>query len=420
MKVRGYVPWLYLAPALLILGVFLVYPTVETFLVSLHKNYYRPDRVFVGLANYLDLLDDRGMLIAFRNNFVWLVVMTSATVGLGLLLAVLLDRVRYESLAKSVIFMPMAISFTAASIIWRFVYAYRPPNRPQIGLLNGLLMGLKDLANDPAVQAALTLVAGIFGVLAAVFWGLALAKVVWESTRRWREERHLEGLARVGLAGFLLLGLFYAVGIAARPPTGSLWEFLWFLLAVGGAGALLLVGAQDRRWGPLFLVSLLLALGARFVLDQADFQPQAWLTLRPWVNNLALIVAGIWVWTGFCMVVLSAAYKGIPSEMLEAARIDGANEWQVFWHVTVPFMKSTLAAITTTIIIFVLKTFDIVYVMTNGAFDTEVLANYMIRTLYSFPPRYGKASAVAIVLMLLIVPFIVINLRRFRAQEAMR
>jgi alpha-glucoside transport system permease protein len=420
MKQRWYVPWLYIAPALFVLGVFLVYPTVETFVVSLHHHYYRSDRAFVGLANYADALDDKPMWIALRNNFLWLVIMTSATVGIGLLLAVLLDRVRYEPLAKSVIFMPMAISFTAASIIWRFVYAYRPPSRPQIGLLNGLLTGLQGLVGHPAVHQVLSALVWVLGPLATVFWAASLTRVVWRAVRRWKEERRLDGLAQTGLIGFALLGIYFLIGGFLRPAGGTIWEFLWFLLAVLGTGALFVVGVQDQRWGPLFLAGFLLALLAQFVLDQTDFQPQAWLFLRPWTNNIALIVTGIWVWTGFCMVVLSAAYKGIPDEMLEAARIDGASEWQVFWHVTIPFMKSTIAMVTTTIVIFVLKTFDIVYVMTNGNFDTEVLANYMIRTMYSFPPKYGKASAIAMLLMLLIVPFIVINLRRFRAQEAVR
>ncbi|HIE37770.1 MAG TPA: sugar ABC transporter permease, partial [Anaerolineae bacterium] len=131
------------------------------------------------------------------------------------------------------------------------------------------------------------------------------------------------------------------------------------------------------------------------------------------------IAVGVWIWTGFCMVIFSAAYKGIPREMLEAARIDGANEWQVFLRITIPFLKSTIAVVTTTMIVFVLKVFDIVYVMTNGSFDTEVVANRMYKEMYSYQ-NYGLASAIAVILLLAIIPFVVVNIRRFKAQEALR
>lgn len=286
---RGRAHWLYLAPALLMLGTFLVYPTVHTIIISFFGP--RSDK-FVGLANYRTAFTAKPMLLAFRNNAIWLVVFTALTVSLGLLLAVLLDRVRYEVIVKSVIFLPMAISFVGAGVIWRFIYAYRPAGTPQIGFLNGIVNAL-------------------------------------------------------------------------------------------------------------------------------GFQPIGWLIERPWINNLALIVVGIWVWTGFCMVILSAAYKGIPKEMLEAARIDGANEWQVFRYVTIPFLKSTIAVVATTMIVFVLKVFDIVYVMTNGAYDTEVVANRMYKEMFAFR-NYGLASAIATILFLAIIPAVLVNIRRFRAQEALR
>jgi alpha-glucoside transport system permease protein len=286
---KGRAHWFYLAPALLLLGVFLVYPSAETIRLS----FYGPrSDVFVGVQNYLRAFTSAPMLTTFRNNLLWMAVFTLFTVGMGLLLAVILDRVRYETLIKSVIFLPMAISYVAAGVIWRFVYAFRPAVAPQIGLLNAII-----------------------------------------------------------------------VGMGGQP--------VWLLIQ------------------------------------------------RPWLNNLALIAVGVWVWTGFCMVILSAAYKGIPREMQEAARIDGANEWQVFRCVTIPFLKSTLAMITTTMIVFVLKMFDIVYIMTNGAYDTDVIANRMYNEMFQFN-NYGTASAIAVILFLAIVPFIVLNVRRFRAQEAVR
>jgi len=214
------------------------------------------------------------------------------TVSLGLVLAVLLDRVRYESVAKSIVFLPMAISFVGAGVIWKFVYAFRPAGQPQIGILNAVVN--------------------------------------------------------------TLLG----------------------------------------------------------------FQPIGWLIERA-MNNFALIAVGVWIWTGFCMVILSAAYKGIPRELLEAARVDGANEWQLFWRITLPMMKSTIAVVATTMVINVLKIFDIVYVMTNGNFDTEVIANRMYKEMFAFR-EFGRASAIAVILLLAIIPVMAVNIRRFQEQEAIR
>lgn len=289
MRTARWTPWLYLMPGLVMLTAFLIAPTINTIYLS----FFGPrSQVFVGVQNYIQAFTAPPMLISFRNNLLWLVVFTAFTVGVGLALAVLLDRVRYEVVVKSIVFLPMAISSVAAGIIWKFMYAFRPAYASQIGLLNAIVVGL------------------------------------------------------------------------------------------GG-------------------------------------KPIGWLIERPWINNMALIAVGVWMWTGFCMVIFSAAYKGIPREMLEAARIDGANEWQVFRHVTIPFLKSTIAVVTTTMIVFVLKVFDIVYVMTNGSFDTEVIANRMYKEMFLYQ-NFGMASAIAVILLLAIVPFIVVNIRRFRVQEAVR
>jgi len=289
MKTRWWVPWIYIAPALLLLIFFLVYPSIDTLRLSF---FDRRGEVFVGFQNYIRSFTNKTMLTAFRNNALWLIGFTLCTVSFGLLLAVLLDRVRYERIVKSIIFIPMAISMVGAGTIWKFVYAFRPAGASQIGLLNALVV------------------------------------------------------------------------------------------ALGG-------------------------------------QPIGWLIDRPWVNNFCLIVVGIWMWTGFCMVILSAAYKNIPRELLEAARIDGASEWQVFWRVILPLLKPTVAVVTTTMVVFVIKIFDIVYVMTNGNFSTEVLANRMYKEQFAFR-NYGLASAIAVILLLLIIPMMFVNIRRFKQQESIR
>jgi alpha-glucoside transport system permease protein len=286
MRRVGLLPWLYMAPALLLLGFFLVYPSLDTIRLSLMD---ARSVNFVGLDNYIYAFTSEEMLISFRNNFIlWLILATAFTVVGGLIIATLVDRVRYEPVAKAFVFLPQAISFVGAGIIWRFVYDHRP----QLGLLNAVLTGITDM----------------------------------------------------------------------RP----------------------------RGW----LVNA----------DTATF---------------ALILVFVWMWTGFAMIILSAAIKGIPNEIIEAAQSDGANEWQIFWHVRVPMIQSTLAVVTTTMVIFVLKAFDLVYVMTAGRYETNVIANQMYRELF-INRHNGRASAIAVVLLLSIIPVMLINVRRFRQQEALR
>jgi alpha-glucoside transport system permease protein len=285
-------PWLWILPALGFLGFFLVYPTVRTAIRSLYsKSEARPK--FIGLDNYTWFFTNHDALGALINNVLWVVFLTVFTVGLGLLVAVLVDRVRYEAWAKSIIFLPLAISMVAAGVIWKFMYDFKPPGETQTGTVN----------------------------------------------------------AAIGMLG----------------------------------------------------------LG-----------PVAWLqspTLR--LSTFAMIAIMVWMWTGFAMVIISAALKGIDPELLEAARIDGATEWQVFGKVTFPLLGPTLAVVSTTMIITSLKTFDIVYTLTNGNYDTDVVANLMVKEMFTFGD-FGRASAVAVVLLLAIVPIMAFNIRQFRAQESVR
>jgi alpha-glucoside transport system permease protein len=281
-------PWVYLAPAALVLTAYLALPTVLTVYISF---FDRRSQTWVWLANYIDLLTDKVMWEAFRNNILWLVLVTGISVSLGLVIAVLADRVKYEQVPKTLIFLPMAISFVGASVIWRFVYDYRPADTAQIGILNAILVAL-------------------------------------------------------------------------------------------------------------------------------GFEPVGWLVERA-INNFALIAIMIWLQTGFCMVLLSAAVKSIPNEIIEAARMDGANEVQIFWRVIIPMIRSTLVVVATTVIILVLKVFDIVFVMTAGNQGTEVIASRMIKEMFNFRD-YGRGSAIAVILLLAIIPVMVTNIRRFREQEALR
>lgn len=282
-------PWVFVGPLLVILAFYLVYPTLNTVYLSFLDNL---SENFVGLKNYIFAVTNPTMLTAFRNNLLWLVLQTGFSVGLGLAIAVLANRVRYETVVKSLIFLPLAISFVGASVIWRFVYAYKPGDVAQIGLLNAILVN-------------------VFGI-----------------------------------------------------------------------------------------------------------EPIGWLVEKA-LNNFALIAVGVWLQTGFCMVILSAAIKNIPNEVLEAARVDGANEWQTFWRVVVPMISSTIAVVATTVVINALKAFDIVFVLTNGNRGTEVLANRMYKEMFQFR-NFGRASAIAVFLLIAIIPIMAANIRRFREQEATR
>jgi len=281
-------PFVFIGPGIAILAWYLAVPVVRTLILSLQNDI---STTWIGLENYRFALTDRIMLEAFRNNLLWMVFGTSFSVGLGLLIAVLADRSRFESVYKAIIFMPMAISFVGAGVIWKFIYTYK-----------GTGSGIEEI------------------------------------------------------------GLINAI-----------------VLALGG-------------------------------------QSQPWLNIPPW-NNFFLIVIMIWLQTGYAMVIISSAIKGVPGELLEAARIDGATEVQAFFAVTIPYIQGTLITVTTTIVIFSLKLFDIVRVMTGGNNGTNVIANefYLQRFTYG---NAGRASAIAIILLVAVIPVMIYNLRQFQERRA--
>ncbi len=277
-------PWLWLAPTLLLLAVFLVYPVIATIIASLKD---ADSTHWIGLANYAAVFTSADNLSALGNNLLWLVFFTLGTLLFGLLIAVLSDKVRYESVVKALVFIPMAISFVAAGIIWKFMFEFRPAGEVQVGTVNAILTAL-----------------------------------------------------------------------------------------VPG-------------WKPI-----------------------AWL-VNTSTNNAALIAVGVWMWTGFAMVILSAAIKAIPPDVVEAAKIDGASELQIFRMVTLPLVAPTLGFVATTMMINVLKVFDIVYVMTNGNLGTDVIANRMYKEMFNYH-NTGVASAIATFLLVCIVPVMIVNIRRYR------
>jgi alpha-glucoside transport system permease protein len=280
--------WIWIAPAVILLLAWFIYPLIQTIILSFSKTDFLGNPVgFAGWKNYQFVFTDPDLLGALKNNLIWLVLATLLTVGLGLLVAVLVDRVRIEAVVKSMLFIPMAISATASAIIWGFVFAYDN----HYGLLNAFL--------------------GLFGI-----------------------------------------------------------------------------------------------------------PPQSWLT-NDAITTFSLIAIYVWIWTGFCMVILSAALKGIPDEIIEAAKMDGAGRATMFWRITIPMIAPTLGVVITTMLINVLKIFDVVYVNTGGHYNTNVVAMEFYQR-YFLDNQPGIGSVLAILLTIAILPVMVINIRRMRAQERTR
>ena len=277
---------IFIAPAFIVLFVFILYPVFETVRLSFYDKF---GREFVGLHNYLWAINDPNFRRSILNNLGWLLIVPTLSTFFGLVIANLTDRIWWGTIAKSIIFMPMAISFVGAGVIWKFIYDYRGTGDQQIGLLNAIVVS--------------------FG-----------------------------------------------------------------------------------------------------------FEPQAWLTIAIW-NNLFLMAIMIWIQTGLALVIFSAALRGIPKETLEAARMDGASELRIFWSIIIPFLERTILVIWTMITILVLRVFDVIYAMTNGEWQTEVLANLMYDWMFRGGGDSGRGSVLAFCIMIGVIPILVWNLYRHRQEQ---
>ena len=278
---------IFIAPAFLVLFTFILFPVFETIRLSFYDKF---GREFIGFDNYLWAIKDTEFRRSILNNLGWLLIVPTLSTFFGLVIANLTDRIWWGTIAKSIIFMPMAISFVGAGVIWKFIYDYRGIDDQQIGLLNAIVVS--------------------FG-----------------------------------------------------------------------------------------------------------FEPQAWLTIPIW-NNLFLMAIMIWIQTGLALVIFSAALRGIPKETLEAARIDGASEFRIFWSIIIPFLEQTILVIWTIITILVLKVFDIIYAMTNGQWQTEVLANLMYDWMFRGGGDSGRGSVLAFCIMIGVIPILAWNLYRHRNEQS--
>ena len=295
------------------------------------------------------------------NNLWWVVMVVSLATSMGLAIAVLADRAKMENVAKSLIFMPMAISFVGAGIIWRFVYNARDTSQDQTGVLNSVWVALGQLSNSgwPKALAAI--------ILAAIIAGLLY--LAW---------RGYQGSA---------IGLTIGSLVTALP-------FVWILFRLLTSG----IGGFIIEDGEVIEQTIL-------VRETSPF------------NNVFLMVVLIWIQTGFTMVIFSAAIKAVPAELIEASKVDGATESQTFWRVTIPQIAPTIGVVITTLIVLVMKVFDIVKVMTNGNFDTQVLANAMFtRAFNEF--NFGEGSALAVLIFLSVLPVMYVNIRRMQKEAA--
>ena len=285
-------PYVFIGPALALIGLFILYPLIQTIIFSFYNS---TGLEWVGGENYSALLGSRDFRQALLNNVLWLVFVPPLVVVLGLIVAVLADRLKpkSENIAKSIIFLPMAISFVGAATIWRFVYEARPEGREQIGVLNAFITEL---------------------------------------------------------------------------------------------------GAAPIAW-----------------LQQSQGH----------LNTFLLMVVVLWLQAGFSMVLLSAAIKAVPTEIIEASRVDGATERQIFFRVLLPSIWPTVVAVLTIQILLILKIFDVVYAMTGGQFNTDVVANRFVIELFQFGDA-GRAAAIVVILMIAVIPVMIWQVRQFRAQEALR
>ena len=278
---------IFIAPAFLVLFTFILFPVFETIRLSFYDKF---GREFIGFDNYLWAIKDNEFRRSILNNLGWLLIVPTLSTFFGLVIANLTDRIWWGTIAKSIIFMPMAISFVGAGVIWKFIYDYRGVDDQQIGLLNAIVVS--------------------FGL-----------------------------------------------------------------------------------------------------------EPQAWLTIPIW-NNLFLMAIMVWIQTGLALVIFSAALRGIPKETLEAARIDGASEFRIFWSIIIPFLEQTILVIWTIITILVLKVFDIIYAMTNGQWQTEVLANLMYDWMFRGGGDSGRGSVLAFCIMIGVIPILAWNLYRHRNEQS--
>jgi alpha-glucoside transport system permease protein len=414
---------LFLAPALILLAVWIVYPTIRTIIRSF---YDREGDTFVGVDNYETLFTDDKLTIAIRNNFLWILIVPALVTAIGLVFAVLLERIRFSTAFKVAVFMPMAISLFAAGVIWRLMYEKDPDQ----GTVNAAIAVVKDAVTPSGVLSNAqpstdALQGGPKG-------GLELKTPI-----------ETGGVAQMGLTGVreddVPEGAEQAV--VPEPLSGGITGVVWRDFKPGGGtpgkledGELGLPGVivELRQEGGGKVTDTTTEANGTFEFEDVESgtyraaigpdtfeKPYAGVS---WLGESlilpSIMIAYIWVWAGFAMVVIAAGLAAIPRDLLEAARTDGASEWQVFRRITIPLLAPVLTVVFITMLIYVLKVFDIVIAIAPGSAvdEANVIALAMWRTSFGGVNDFGLGSAIAVFLFLLVIPILALNIRRFRSE----
>ncbi|MGA5166806.1 MULTISPECIES: ABC transporter permease subunit [Streptomyces] len=416
----------FVLPALLLLGALVVYPV----LFSVGRSFFDAAGTrFVGGENYAEMFRDPATLTAIRNSAIWVVVAPTLLTGLGLILAVLVEKVRWATAFKLLLFMPMAVSFLAAGIIFRLAYEEDPDK----GVLNAAVVGVHDVFEDGSSYP----------------------------TARPREDQGLRKApdGSYGTAEAVSPGSAVTLGLVGVPPKEMPAEakpassakaaadevrgVVYLDFTPGGGGRPGVIDAAERglpgmaveavRDGGTVATATTAADGSfRFAgladgtytvkLPAANFAPPyegvSW--LGPALVTPAIIGAYLWIWTGFAMVLIGAGLSSLPRDALEAARMDGASEWQVFRRITVPLLAPVLTVVFVTLVINVMKVFDLIYIIAPGPVqeDATVLATQMWLVSFGGGNNQGLGSALGVLLLLLVIPAMVFNVRRFRRSQS--
>ncbi|MFI1656062.1 carbohydrate ABC transporter permease [Streptomyces sp. NPDC020472] len=415
----------FLLPALLLLGALVVYPIGYSVRRSL---FDRSGASFVGLDNYLALVTDDSLRTAVRNNLIWLVVAPAVATALGLVFAVLTERVRWGTAFKLVVFMPMAISMLAAGIIFRLVYEQDPDR----GVANAVWVGVHDTfaessgfprARPLPVHPLEAAGGGAFVTKEPVRRGvpvlLPLVGVAPAQMPRDARPAHAPTPASTGITGTAWLD--FTRGGGGKPNVVDPKELGLKGLRIEAVRDGKVVATATAAADGSFTLPADRADGAVLRLPASNFREQydgvEW--LGPSLVTPAVIGAYVWMWAGFAMVLIGAGLAAVPRELLEAARVDGANEWQVFRRITVPLLAPVLVVVLVTLMINVLKVFDLVFVIAPGSAqdDANVLALQLYRSSFGTDADLGVGSAIAVVLLLLVLPVMVVNIRRIRRES---
>jgi alpha-glucoside transport system permease protein len=414
----------FLLPALVLLGALVVYPIFFSVVRSL---FDESGEAYVGTQNYRTMFESEATRTAIKNTLIWVVFAPSIVTALGLIFAVLSERIRWSTAFKVVIFMPMAVSFLSAGVTWRLIYE----EDPQLGLANAAARGIADVVSPPGP---------ILG-----------ARPSDEELLRPEDQGYIT-------SGTVATGDTAELGLVAIPPDrippeaqiasapasdpGGIAGTVWVDFTTGGGGEPGVIDPTEKglpgvqveavqddavvgtaSTGPdgRFVISGLAQGGEyRLRLPSSDFRDAfggfSW--LGPTLVTPAIIVAYVWIWAGFAMVVIAAGLAAIPRDVLEAARVEGANEWQVFRRVTVPLLAPVLAVVLVTLIINVLKIFDLVLVIAPGSSQrsANVIALQMWKTAFGVRD-FGVGSALGVFLFLLVIPAMAFNIRRFKAEQ---